>query len=494
MRKPNTILLKFSLSGFLLLLNFFSYLNVDAQHFDLAHYAQYISPSEAKKSLELLKGTNQGNNIRNYLDSLNNAIDVKTQSVNLIRIVPIEVFLKTRKKSFTFLKDFVCLTNKTIDESTMPVTYLEVTSIIQKDKLPYITGKAVLLNLDKMNDLPKSDFNTRFQVKMLIDYLKMEAKAIFFFTKDASLIKLYGDLYTNDNDITEKNISDEDKMALQVMVSEEVASAIMGVPIGRLLRLKAFAEGEVTYKNVSRINTTSHQNIYCIIRGTNPEEKSIVILARYDSVKYDYTFKDTYTGEEQGADANWSGTVSSMQMAKAFSSVITNGAKPERNIIFMFYTGGFEGTVGLNHYLTNPVVPLRNSIIINLDMIGRCERNVRNDTTYVYLMSARPLNSQGREILQNIMNDAKMLKIVTSLNNGYFDLPVGYNNRYPYFDLQLRDAGLIFHIDGLAPDNNDVVPNLREDAIDLKLLSSRATDAFRIAWTLAFSKVKIGFD
>ncbi|NBP71111.1 MAG: hypothetical protein EBU52_20525 [Cytophagia bacterium] len=92
------------------------------------------------------------------------------------------------------------------------------------------------------------------------------------------------------------------------------------------------------------------------------------------------------------------------------------------------------------------------------------------------------------------MNDAKMLKIVTSLNNGYFDLPVGYNNRYPYFDLQLRDAGLIFHIDGLAPDNNDVVPNLREDAIDLKLLSSRATDAFRIAWTLAFSKVKIGFD
>jgi hypothetical protein len=140
-----------------------------------------------------------------------------------------------------------------------------------------------------------------------------------------------------------------------------------------------------------------------------------------------------------------------------------------------------------------PIVDMRNSIIINLDMIGRRERNVSNDTTYSYLLSPRPLNSDGRAILQNIIKDCK-IRIVTTLNDGDFDLPVGHNNRHPYFDFDLSDAALAFHFDGLKPDDNDVVPNLKEDAIDLQILSSRAKLAFRTAWILAFSKEKIGFN
>lgn len=491
---PTCSQLRSWLPAILLICIFFSSIKSFAQSFDPASYAKYISSSEAEKHLNLLKAKNQGNSLRSYLSNLGDVLEVDSQIVDVVRISPGKVALKAGQKTFKFLEDFVCLTNKSIDEVKMPVTYIELGSFVEKDLADHVAGKAVLLNIDIMNDLSNTgDFNTILQVKVFTKFLRTRAKAIFFFTKDPSLIKLYADGFLHYNEVEEDNIRKAEKMASETIVSERVASAIMGVSIHDLKQLKTFTKGEVTYKNATQLKTTSHLNISGLIRGRNPKEKSLVFLARYDSVKYDHTFKAAYTGEDQGADANWSGAVSAMQIAKAFASAAKKGAQPYRNVLFLFYTGGVNGIRGLNRYRSNPVVEVPNSIVINLDMIGRRECNVSDDTTYAFLITPRPVNPEGQKLIQEIIKDSKTLKIVTSLENGEFDLPIDYSSRHPYFDFAMNDAALIFHFDGLAPGDNDVVPNLREDAIELQLLSSRAKNAFQTAWTIAFSKVKMGF-
>jgi hypothetical protein len=70
-----------------------------------------------------------------------------------------------------------------------------------------------------------------------------------------------------------------------------------------------------------------------------------------------------------GADDDGSGTVTVVEIARAFASL---GQAPRRSIIFMTVSGEEKGLLGSRYYAENPTFPIESTVAnINLDMVGR---------------------------------------------------------------------------------------------------------------------------
>ena len=69
-----------------------------------------------------------------------------------------------------------------------------------------------------------------------------------------------------------------------------------------------------------------------------------------------------------GADDDASGVSALLEIARAFAAM---PSRPERTIVFAFWTGEEEGKFGSGHYVRHPAWPLERTVAyLNLDMIG----------------------------------------------------------------------------------------------------------------------------
>jgi len=107
-------------------------------------------------------------------------------------------------------------------------------------------------------------------------------------------------------------------------------------------------------------------NVIGIIEGTDPSLKNecIIYTAHFDHIGVDRK------GEVfNGADDNASGSVSLLEVAKAFMNL---HKKPARSIVFAWVNGEEKGLLGSEYYSENPVIGMNNTLLdINLDMVGR---------------------------------------------------------------------------------------------------------------------------
>jgi len=119
---------------------------------------------------------------------------------------------------------------------------------------------------------------------------------------------------------------------------------------------------EIFIKTEALTTQVPVRNILGIIEGKNPEQY-IVLGAHYDHM-------GTWNGYVwTGADDNASGTTGIMTIAKA---VAETGVKPEKSIIFAFWTAEELGLLGSRYYLDNLTYPLgRIKMNLNFDMISR---------------------------------------------------------------------------------------------------------------------------
>jgi hypothetical protein len=70
-----------------------------------------------------------------------------------------------------------------------------------------------------------------------------------------------------------------------------------------------------------------------------------------------------------GADDNGSGSMTLMEVARAFGE---GGLSPKRTVVFIWFNAEEFGLVGAKHYANNPVYPLDKTVaMINMDMVGR---------------------------------------------------------------------------------------------------------------------------
>ena len=104
------------------------------------------------------------------------------------------------------------------------------------------------------------------------------------------------------------------------------------------------------------------RNVLGIIEGKNPEQY-IVLGAHYDHM-------GVWNGFVwNGADDNASGTTGILTIAKAIAET---GVKPEKSIIFAFWTAEEVGLLGSRYYLDNLTYPLSKiKLNLNFDMISR---------------------------------------------------------------------------------------------------------------------------
>lgn len=105
-------------------------------------------------------------------------------------------------------------------------------------------------------------------------------------------------------------------------------------------------------------------NLIGILPGSDPKlkDKYIIISSHFDHVgdNHDGTYNP-------GALDNASGTAAMMEIAR----VLKNSKQPpQKSILFISFNGEEAGMLGSQYYAAYPVYPLKDSVMINLDMVG----------------------------------------------------------------------------------------------------------------------------
>ncbi len=115
------------------------------------------------------------------------------------------------------------------------------------------------------------------------------------------------------------------------------------------------------------------KNVIALLPGTNPKyaHQAVVVSAHYDHLGLGWP--DVHRGDEgkihHGADDNASGVAVMLELAR----VLAQGARPQRTIIFVAFTGEENGLRGSQYFVSHyKRFPIKNIIAdLNLDTVGR---------------------------------------------------------------------------------------------------------------------------
>lgn len=113
------------------------------------------------------------------------------------------------------------------------------------------------------------------------------------------------------------------------------------------------------------------RNVIGVLRGSDPvlKDSYILVTAHYDHIG----MKANAEGDKifNGANDDASGTVSVIELAKAFADM---KVRPKRSIVFMTFFGEERGLVGSRYYGKNPVFPIAKTVAgINIEQVGRTD-------------------------------------------------------------------------------------------------------------------------
>ena len=144
---------------------------------------------------------------------------------------------------------------------------------------------------------------------------------------------------------------DNDTGPLGLMVSEETADALgSAAEQGLSCRIS----GALAFKEIETCNLIG------FISGSDPR-KTLVLSAHLDHVG------DNQNGTyNPGALDNASGIALLLETAE----VMKAGLRPVHDVVFIAFNGEEEGLFGSRHYAEHPIFPLKNTCLVNLDMVG----------------------------------------------------------------------------------------------------------------------------
>lgn len=118
------------------------------------------------------------------------------------------------------------------------------------------------------------------------------------------------------------------------------------------------------------------RNIVGMIPGTGPQADEIIVLGgHYDHLGIRKKGAPDFDPEKHisnGADDNASGTAMVMTMARSY----TEGARPNRSILLMAFSGEEKGLLGSHYFSEHPTVDLEKCVaMLNFDMVGRLKND-----------------------------------------------------------------------------------------------------------------------
>lgn len=250
--------------------------------------------------------------------------------------------------------------------------------------------------------------------------------------------------------------------------------------------LSKIKPSRIVYQVVVETKTIRSENILGYLEGTDKKDEVIVISAHFDHIGI------SHEGEgdkiNNGADDDGSGTVSVMQLAKAFAQAKKDGHGPRRSILFMTVTGEEEGLFGSQYYVEHPVYPLANTVAdLNIDMVGRRDPEHNGKPDYVYVIGSDKLSSELHEINERNNKTYTQLEFDYTYNDE--NHPTNLYKRSDHWNFAKNNVPIVFYFDGIHEDYHKVSDEVSK--IDFDLLAKRDKAVFYTAWELANREKRI---
>ena len=107
-------------------------------------------------------------------------------------------------------------------------------------------------------------------------------------------------------------------------------------------------------------------NLMAMVAGSDVPDEFVLVTAHYDHL-------GVRAGQiHPGADDNASGVAAMIAMARWFAA-----NRPRTSLVFVAFDGEEHGLHGAKHFVSHPPVDLRRvSAVVNMDMVGRGDKNV----------------------------------------------------------------------------------------------------------------------
>ncbi|MFM9840529.1 MAG: M28 family peptidase [Cyclobacteriaceae bacterium] len=238
--------------------------------------------------------------------------------------------------------------------------------------------------------------------------------------------------------------------------------------------------GKVSYQVAMSLTNVHSENILGYLEGTDKKDELVIVTSHFDHIGKN----PGETGDviNNGADDDGSGTVSVLQIAKAFAQAKKEGKGPRRSILFMTVTGEEQGLFGSEYYASHPIFPLANTVVdLNIDMVGRRDPEHKDKPDYVYVIGSDKLSSELHEI--NERNN----KTYTKLDFDYLyndeNHPTNLYKRSDHWNFAKNGIPIVFYFDGIHEDYHQVSDEVSK--IEFDLLAKRAKSVFYTAWEVA---------
>jgi hypothetical protein len=252
--------------------------------------------------------------------------------------------------------------------------------------------------------------------------------------------------------------------------------------------LKKIKPSTIQYKLTSEVKTTYSDNVLGYLEGTDKKDEVVVITAHYDHIGK----RKSGEGDliNNGADDDGSGTVSVLNIARAFAQAKKEGKGPRRSILFMTVTGEEKGLLGSEYYSEHPIFPLASTVVdLNIDMVGRRDPQ-HKEGNYVYVIGSDKLSAELHTLSESV-NKA-------NLNIG-FDYTYNDQNhperlyyRSDHWNFAKKNIPIIFYFDGIHEDYHK--PSDEVSKIEFDLMEKRAQTVFFTAWEIANRDKRIPVD
>ncbi|QMW01101.1 M28 family peptidase [Spirosoma foliorum] len=217
-------------------------------------------------------------------------------------------------------------------------------------------------------------------------------------------------------------------------------------------------------------------NIGGFVIGTDLKREVVVVSAHYDHLGNagGRTF--------HGADDNASGTASVLAIAAVVDSLVQQGVRPRRSILFVLFSGEEGGLLGSDFFMGNSPIPRGQYICdLNVDMVGRIDDAHRKKPNYCYL-----LTDNDGTALRKTAEAVNQQSVNLVLNKGGYDTdndPMRFFERSDQYNFAKTGIPALFFTSGEHYDYHK--PSDTADKIAYDMLQKRATLVFQTAWRVA---------
>ena len=473
-------------------------------------YGDLITPSDLKENLSILasdalEGRETGKRgqkmaaafIKAHFEELGLTGPVNGnsyyQAVELYTSIPGDIYIKAGQQKFTNFEDIVFYGNgDSGGEVSLPLVFAGKGRKEDFDQLGSVENKAVVI-------LVESEENFRDPMSIARE---RKARMVLLWNNNADAFK---DLvnqfkgYLGGGALSLKKPEANSASSGIFFISTAAATKALNLPADKLLKatneetkkgaLKKIKATTLTYKTAMDVKVLKTDNVLGYLEGTHKKDELVVVTAHYDHIGK----KSSGEGDliNNGADDDGSGTVSVLQLAKAFATAKKEGKGPRRSMLFMLVTGEEKGLLGSDYYTQHPVFPLEKTVVdLNIDMVGRRDPQHKDSAPYVYVIGSDKLSTE----LHNINEAAN--KTYTNLLFDYTYNDQNHPDRLYYrsdhWNFAKNNIPIVFYFDGIHEDYHQ--PTDEVSRIEFDLLSKRAQAVFYTAWEVVNREQRIQAD